>query len=114
MKINDDGIFKICVCLPEEFLEKMMDSVNAVMGPVYPGYERAFSYSRATGTWIPLENSNPYKGKTGETEVADEVRLEFVAKGRDIKNVIKAIVDIHPYEEPAIDVTSVYDWKEFI
>jgi hypothetical protein len=105
---RDDDIFKISVNVPEEYLERIMDSVNSAMTPVYPGYDRAFSCSRVTGTWRPLEGSRPYKGTIGRTEVSDEICLEFVVRRRDVRNVVNAIVTIHPYEEPAIDITRTY------
>ena len=109
---NGGDIFKVTVNVPEEFLERIMDSVNSVMGPVYPGYDRTFSYSPVTGTWRPLEGSSPYKGTIGKIEVSDEIRLEFVVKRNDLRKVIDAIEKIHPYEEPAIDVTKVLCRKE--
>jgi len=109
---DDDKIFRISVNVPEEYLERLMDSINSVMDPVYPGYDRTFSYSRVTGTWRPLEGSSPYKGKTGEIEVSDEIELQFVVRRKDLRNVIDTIVDIHPYEEPAIDITRTYCRKD--
>ena len=112
--MDDEIIFKISVSVPEEYLEKMMDSVNSVMDPVYPGYDRTFSYSRVTGTWRPLEGSSPFKGTTGKTEVSDEIELGFIVREKDLKAVIRCIANIHPYEEPAIDITRTYRWKEFV
>jgi len=91
-----------------------MDRIDNVMDPVYPGYERTFSYSKITGTWKPVEGSNPFKGETGKIETADEIRLEFVAVGKDLKNVIAEIVNVHPYEEPAIDITPVLRGKDLV
>jgi hypothetical protein len=101
-------VFKISVNVPEEFLERIMDSVNSVMEPVFPGYDRTFSYSPVTGTWRPLDGSRPFKGTIGKIEVSDEMKLEFVVRRKDLKNVIDAIIKIHPYEEPAIDITKVF------
>jgi hypothetical protein len=114
--MDTDGhkLFKICVSLPEEFLERMMDPINDNMESVYPGYDRAFMYSRVKGTWRPLNGSKPFKGKINEIETVDEIKLEFLVAEKDLKNVLKVIKEIHPYEEPAIDVTSVRDWKEII
>jgi hypothetical protein len=111
---GSDEIYKITVCVPEEYLERMMDRINEVMGPLYPGYDRAFSYSLSVGTWRPLEGSSPFKGRVNEIEVADEIRLEFIVRGNDVKNVVKAVADVHPYEEPGIDLMRVHHWKEFI
>jgi hypothetical protein len=112
--MDGSDIFKISVNLPEEYLERIMDSVNSAMEPVYPGYDRAFSYSRVTGTWRPLEGSRPYKGTTGRIEISDEVRLEFVVRRKDLKKVMDAIVNIHPYEEPAIDITMTYRTEDIV
>jgi len=111
---DDDEVFKVSVNVPDEYLEKLMDSINSVMGPVYPGYDRTFSYSRVTGTWRPLKGSSPYKGTIGRIEVSEEIELNFVVKKKDLKNVIDTIVDIHPYEEPAIDVTKVFCRKDIV
>ena len=105
-------VFKISVNVPDEFLEKLMDSLNSVMEPVYPGYDRTFSYSRVTGTWRPLKGSSPFKGTIGKIEISDEMRLEFVVKRKDLKKVVDIIEKIHPYEEPAIDITKVYCRKD--
>ncbi|MDR0778731.1 MAG: hypothetical protein LBE48_04770, partial [Methanomassiliicoccaceae archaeon] len=102
------------VNVPEEFLEEIMDSVNLLMEPVHPGYDRTFQYSRVKGTWRPLEGSSPYKGSLNRIETADEIRLEFVVRGKDLKNVIGCIVNIHPYEEPAIDVIPALGWRDVI
>jgi len=114
MKIRDDGVYKVCVNLPEEFLEEMMDSVNSSMSPVFPGYDRTFEYSYVKGTWRALEGSSPHRGDINKIEIADEIRLEFVVRGRDLKNVIKTVVSVHPYEEPAIDVTPTDLWKDIV
>jgi hypothetical protein len=105
-------IFKIGFNLPREFLERMMDSINDVMEPLYPGYDRTFNYWPVKGTWRPLPGSEPYLGKIGEIEVADEMRLEFAIKKKDLTAVLRVIRDVHPYEEPAIDVIPMYSWKE--
>jgi hypothetical protein len=114
MDIPAHGLYKISVNVPEEFLEELMDSVNSVMDPVYPGYDRAFEYSSVKGTWRSLEGSNPFKGTLNKIETADEIKLELVVNGKDLKNVMNCIIRIHPYEEPAIDVIPVYGWKDVI
>ena len=91
-----------------------MDSINEAIDPLYPGYDRTFTYSRVTGTWRPLPGSSPFKGTVGEIEIAEEIRLEFVVKGKDVKSVVDLINDIHPYEEPAIDIVPAVCGKDVI
>jgi hypothetical protein len=112
--MDDGDILKVRVHVPLGSEDAIMDAVDAVMEPVYPGYERVFSVCRATGTWRPVEGSHPFKGETGRIEVADESILEFAVRGRDVRAAVSAIAVAHPYEEPAIDIIPMIGWKELI
>ena len=46
--------------------------------------------------------------------VADEIRIKFVCREGDIAAVLQKIREVHPYEEPAIDVVPQIGWKELI
>ncbi|MCQ2084803.1 MAG: hypothetical protein MJZ21_01490 [archaeon] len=91
-----------------------MDAIDSVLEPVYPGYRRCFYYMPVKGTWIPVEGSNPYDGKIGEISVADEVHLKFVCRKEDLSKVLKKIDEVHPYEEPAVDVVPQLGWRSLI
>ena len=110
----DPDIYKIGVNIPPEFLEKLMDSVTEAMEPLYPGYDRTFMYWPSKGTWRPLPGSDPYLGKVGEIETAEEIRVEFAVKEKDLERVLNVIAEVHPYEEPAIDVIPMCSWRRFI
>ena len=107
-------IYKIGVNVPAEFLQGLMDSINEVMEPIYPNYDRVFSYWPVKGTWRPLNGSNPYLGEIGKVEVADEMRLEFAVKEKDLEAVISTMAEHHPYQEPAIDIIPMISWKSVI
>ena len=108
---TDPDIYKIGVNIPAEFLEKLMDSVNDVMEPLYPNYDRTYMYWPVKGTWRPLPGANPYNGTVGKIEVADEMRIEFAVKKKDLEKVVRMIAEVHPYEEPAIDVIPMISWR---
>lgn len=92
----------------------MMDAIDSVMEPFYPGYRRCFSLIKCQGTWIAMDGTHPYIGEIGKIETADEIRIEFIVKEEHLKDVIKKIKDTHPYEEPAIDVIPCIGWKSFL
>ena len=54
-----------------------------------------------TGQFRPLEGSSPFIGETGKIEHADEIRIELVCAAELLNDVIRALVDSHPYETPA-------------
>ena len=107
-------VFGVGVDVPEEFLEKLMDAIDAAMEPVYPGYRRSFRYYPVTGTWKTMEGSHPYIGRPGEISVEKEVRLEFVVRKEDLPAVMEAVSRVHPYEEPAVDVYRKVPWRSLI
>lgn len=106
--------YKVAVNVPSGTEQGFMDSVNEVLTPLYPGYDRCFCWWKVNGTWRPLEGSNPYRGRIGEIEVAEEVRIEFAVRAEDLGRVVSRIVEVHPYEEPAIDVVPMVPWKDVI
>jgi len=110
MRVEAD-IFKIGVNIPAEYLEEMMDSVNGFMEPIYPNYDRVFMYWPVKGTWRPLPGADPFNGTVGKIELADEIRVEFAVKEKDLEKVVGKIAEVHPYEEPAIDVIPMVSWK---
>ena len=113
MQVESD-IFKIGVNIPAEFLQTLMDSINDNMESLYPLYDRTFNYWSVKGTWRPLPGSTPYNGSVGKIVLADEMRIEFTVKKKDLKKVIAIIRDVHPYEEPVIDIIPMIEWKRII
>ncbi len=109
-----DQAYKVCVYIPVEFSDKLMDAIDEIIEPFYPGYKRTFSITEVTGTWKPMKGTHPYKGKPGKIETAKEHKIEFIVKESDLKKVLLKIREIHPYEEPAIDVLPTYSWKSMI
>ena len=106
--------YKIAVNIPPEHADDLMDSVTEAIDPMYPGYDRCFSYWMVKGTWRSLEGSHPYDGTIGEITTADEIRVEFAVNACDLEKAIRSILSIHPYEEPAIDVIPMTGWKSII
>lgn len=107
-------VYKIGVNIPESHLTRMMDAVAEVARPIYPGYDRVFCWWPVKGTWRPLEGSDPYRGKVGEVEVSDEMRVEFAVLEDDLGKAVDAVRRAHPYEEPAIDVIPMIPWKSVL
>jgi hypothetical protein len=75
---------------------------------------RHISTIDSSGTWIPIDGSNPFLGTVGKIEVTKECIVSFTVKGCDIDRALKVILDVHPYEEPCIDIMPMLDWKKFV
>ena len=107
-------MYKIVLTIPEDYSDRIMDAIDSVLGEIYPGYRRAFCITDSIGTWIPTEGSDPFIGENGKISVVKEKRLEFVVTDEKLKDVLTVISDVHPYEQPAIDVIPLKEWKSYL
>ncbi len=112
--MSAETVYRVAVNIPPAFMNKMMDAIDAVMTPVYPGYRRSFTYYPVTGTWQTLPGAHPFDGKPGEVTAAEETRLEFIVRLAELPAVLRAIEKAHPYEEPAVDVTPELAWRSLL
>ena len=96
--------YKIVVYVPESYADKMREAIgNAGAGRI-GNYSNCTFTIKGTGRFKPEEGSNPTIGKVGELTAVPEDRIETVCKEDVLKQVLKAIKEAHPYEEPATDI----------
>ncbi len=91
-----------------------MDELTEIITPLSPGYDRTFSIIEAKGTWRPFENSHPFDGEPGKISYGDELIIGFSVYKEELEKVLIKIKEVHPYEEPWIDVIPALHWKDLI
>ena len=109
-----EDIYKVTVSVPADFMDILMDAIDEVIDPLYPGYRRCFTISNVVGTWIPTEGSDPYIGEIDTITRQEEKRIEFVVMEYDLAQALHVIDRIHPYEEPAVDVIPMKAWRSLL
>lgn len=62
------------------------------------------------GQYLPLAGSNPHQGSTYKLEKVSEYLVEMVCADDYINDVIAALRQAHPYEEPAFQVIRCEDF----
>ena len=84
------------------------DRVRAALAGAGAGsigdYEAASFSAPGQGRFRPLPGANPAIGTVGVPEVVDEERIEVVVDRTLRDRVVAALLEAHPYEEPAYDV----------
>lgn len=89
-------------------LETHADIVRSAMGKAGAGlvgdYKHCTFSVKGVGRYIPLDTAHPYIGTPEKLEKVVEERIETVCYKKDLEKVIKAIKEVHPYEEIALDV----------
>jgi ribonuclease HI len=95
---------KLVVFVPPEALDRVREAVFGAGAGRIGDYERCSFYTEGTGTFLPLEGANPVAGTVGEEERVPELRLETVYPASREREVVRALREAHPYEEPAFDL----------
>jgi len=104
-----ESLFKIVVFTPLEALEAVSTAMWEAGAGQIGNYDRASFRARGIGTFRPLPGADPYSGKVGEMEEADEWRLEVLVPAAQREAVVRALIQAHPYEEVAYDVHSLHN-----
>lgn len=98
---------KIEIYVPEEYIIKLRDELNKVNVCKIGDYDNVISITNVRGYWRPLEGSNPFNGEVGKICEGTECKMEIRCKREYAKNAIKIIREIHPYEEPLINIVPI-------
>lgn len=100
---------KIFVTVPTQDTDGVREAVVAAGAGVIGNYTHCSTVVKCTGTFKPNANAHPFIGNRNRLEHVEEDKLEFVCGIDNVKRVISALRQAHPYEEPAIDIMPLID-----
>ncbi len=114
LRAKDGAKFvKLVVFVPEADMAKVSEAIFTVGGGGGIGDYRECSFrTPGTGTFFPLDGTNPTVGVVGRREEVTELRLEVLVPEGKIDSAIAAMRAAHSYEEPAFDVYPLRSVKE--
>jgi hypothetical protein len=95
---------KLVVFVPREALNSVREALFAAGAGRIGDYERCSWYTEGTGTFLGGESTAPSVGQRGREERVAELRLETVYPSAREAEVVNALREAHPYEEPAFDL----------
>ena len=104
---------KIIVTVPTENTEVVRNAVCEAGAGIIGNYSCCSMSTKCTGTFKPNEEANPYIGTNNKLEFVEEDKLEVVCDVNKVKQVISKLREVHPYEEPAIDIIPLLDENDF-
>lgn len=100
---REESLLKLVTFVPSEHIEKVRSALfKAGCGDI-GNYDSCSYIVEGQGTFRAGEGTNPYCGKIGELHSEPEIRLETILPSFKMNEVIKALIQVHPYEEPAFD-----------
>lgn len=104
---------KIIVTVPVENVSEVREAICKSGAGIIGNYTYCSISTKCIGTFIPTDEANPYIGEKNKLEFVEEEKLEVVCDVNIVKKVITTLREVHPYEEPAIDIIPLIDENYF-
>lgn len=106
MPLRESHFVKIQVAVPVSHA----DDLRAALGRAGAGKQGHYEYCsgswRSIGRFYPLPDAKPAIGEVGTMEEVEEEVIETICHKDIVPAVVAAIRNVHPYEEPPIDIIS--------
>lgn len=97
-------MYKLGFYVPESHLEPVKNAVFAAGAGLIGDYDHCCWQVKGQGQFRPLSGSDPFLGTPGKLAHVEEYRVEVVCADDCVSDVVKAMREAHPYEEPAWDL----------
>ena len=111
---KNEFLCKIITFVPIEYSEKVAEALSKAGAGSLGDYSDCSFRTEGIGTFKGSDNSNPFLGKKGTLEKVNEIKIEMIFPVWKEREIVSALVDSHPYEEPAYDIIALKNnMKEF-
>lgn len=110
---QNEKLLKLATFTPHSHADQVRNALfNAGAGSI--GDYDSCSYNlEGNGTFRAGKNSHPFVGEVGNIHTEPEVRTEVILPAYKKEEVIRALLAVHPYEEPAYDIYALQnEWKQ--
>ena len=91
----------LCFYAPNEHVEDIKNALFKIGAGKFGNYDNCSWQTNGTGQFRPLSGSNPFIGKKNTTEIVSECRVEMICSDKNISDIIKELIKVHPYEVPS-------------
>ena len=112
MNINVNRVL-IVVTVPAEKVNEVRNAMSEVGAGIIGNYTHCSTTTKCIGTFKPNDSATPYIGKNNKLEFVEEEKIETVCNIKDVKKVISKMREVHPYEEPVIEIIPLLDEESF-
>lgn len=95
---------KIVVFVPETHTDIVREAMGKAGAGKIGNYTSCSFSTKGIGRFRPEAGANPHIGAVGKFEEVVEERIEVNCPKELLDDIIKAIKEVHPYDEVAFDV----------
>lgn len=107
-------IYQIIFYVPQENKEQVKNALFRVGAGNIGEYSHCAWETLGQGQFLPSEKSDPHIGQANKLETVAEYKVEMVCEKKNIRQAIEALLNSHPYEEPAYSVFPIMDLNDVI
>jgi len=104
--------YKLVVFIPAESVNIVADAIFEAGAGTMGNYSHCGFQATGEGSFLPHKGARPAIGKQGRIERVNEVRFETIVSAEKLGNVVEAMKNVHPYEEPAFDIFRTYPYQK--
>ena len=104
LKPSQNNLYKLVTYIPHEHAEQVRDELFKVGAGTIGNYTSCSYNVEGYGTFKAGENANPFVGNKNQLHKENEIRTEVIFPIHLKKQLINALIQNHPYEEPAYDI----------
>lgn len=102
--LHTEKLYKLIVYIPKGHEDKIFKALVAAGAGHIGNYSSCSYRTEGVGTFLPEEGTHPFIGAQGKLEEVEEVKLGTLVPQSILNKVLKALLKVHPYEEPAYDI----------
>lgn len=104
---------KIAVYVPDAYAKKIRNAMFDAGAGNVGAYSNCSYNISGEGTFKGNENSKPFVGEKEKLHTESETKIEMIVPKNNLKKVVAAIKNNHPYEEVAYDVYDLLNTCDF-
>ena len=99
-----DFLYKINTFAPTSFADTIQNAMFTAGAGTIGNYNSCSFVQTGIGTFNATQDAHPFVGEVGITHNEAETKIEVICPKHILAKVIKALLQVHPYEEPAYDI----------
>ncbi len=111
MVMIDFTMVKLEIFIPTSHFDVLREALRSAGAGALGNYDSTLSYSLVKGCWRPLPGADPYDGEIGILCEAEEYKVEVCCEAEKLEQTVRAIREVHPYEEPVINAIPLISLK---
>ena len=99
-----NALLKLVTFVPAAYAETVRNALFQAGAGHIGNYNSCSFTAEGEGSFKAGEGTSPFCGKIGELHTEAEVRIETILPAFKTAGIIRALLSVHPYEEPTFDV----------